>query len=164
MKKENDFILLDVYHNSDVMVEGFLISEQFKILLEGFKIAMPYKFYPSKLKYQNNKLDYYIFQVAWNEWEDFDFEKSKYYEKIDGDWQDLEMNVSDSKSFRQMYRLWKEDNERYKMDIVIKKKFDIFYIQFLGFIISEELKNEIENKNITGIELNKFKNINFYFL
>lgn len=164
LNKENDFILLDVYHNSDVMVEGFLISKHFKIALEGFKIASPYKFYSSKLKFQDSKLDYYIFQMAWDEWKEYDFERSKYYEKINDNWIELDIKVSNSRDFRQIYKLWKGDKGKYKMDIVLKNKYDIFYIQFLGFIVSEELKREIINNNITGIELNEFQNINIQYL
>lgn len=43
--KENDWILLDAYHNGDVAVEGWLISEKFKNILEYNNIAKPFKFH-----------------------------------------------------------------------------------------------------------------------
>lgn len=166
-EREDDWALLDTYvffGKSMPTIRGYLVSKEFKIILEGFKIASPYRFYSSKLKFQDSKLDYYIFQMAWDEWKEYDFERSKYYEKINDNWIELDIKVSNSRDFRQIYKLWKGDKGKYKMDIVLKNKYDIFYIQFLGFIVSEELKREIINNNITGIELNEFQNINIHFL
>lgn len=166
-KKENDWILLDTYAflgKNMPTIRGYLVSKGFKSILESFSIASPSKFYASKLMYHNEKLDYYIFQMAWNEWEEFDFDNSSYYEKIGDNWQKMDFKVSNSRDFRQIYKLWKDDSARYKMCIVLKRKYDIFYIQFLGFVISEDLRKEIERIGITGIDLNDFQNIEFTFL
>jgi hypothetical protein len=166
-KVEYDWILLDVYSFASTpapTVRGYLISENFKKLLEKFNLTIPHKFYPSKLMFQQEKLDYYIFQMAWDEWAEYDFQKSTYFEKINDEWIKLDIKVSNSKEFRKIYKLWDSDNEKYKMKLVLKKKYDIFYFQYIGFVISEELKTKIVEEKITGLEISSYTNIEFEFL
>ena len=145
-------------------LHGFFVSNDFKNILETFNIECPHKFYPSKLMFQGKKLDYYIFQMAWDEWSEYDFEKSCYFEKIKNKWEKLDIEVTNSKEFRKISKLWDADNEKYKMKIVLKKRYDIFYFQYIGFVISEELKIKTETEKISGLEISCYINIEFEFL
>lgn len=161
---QNDWILLDAYYlNNSIAIYGFYVSEKLMRLLQVANKATPYKFYPSKLKFKEKKLDYYIFQMAWDEWSEYDFKKSIYFEKINNEWVKLDIEITNSKEFRKIYKLWDADNEKYKLKIVLKKKYDIFYFQYIGFVISEELKTKIEAEKITGLEISTYKNIEFEF-
>lgn len=157
-QKEYDWILLDAYayvgHNIP-SCRGFLISERFKQLLEQYKIAQPYRFYKSKLKYQGKKLDYYIFHLAQNEWNVFNYESSIF--SVNGN--KMEINV---KSSRDLKLLLKE-YPNLKMEICLNEYSDIFYFAHFGYVVSEDLKTAIQNSDLIDFEFIEINNASFCF-
>lgn len=157
-QKEYDWILLDAYGYIGKNVpsaRGFLVSKKLKEILEQFKIAQPFRFYESKLMYQGEKLEYYIFHLAQNEWKEFNSSKSSFYlndEKLDA-------SVT---SNRELKKLMKSEPSL-KMDLVLRDQSDIFYFSQFNYVVSELLKNKLEELNISGVEFTELNNVNFDF-
>lgn len=157
-QKEYDWILLDAYSYIGQNVpsaRGFLVSKRLKEILEQFEIAQPFRFYESKLMYQGEKLEYYIFHLAQNEWKEFDFKESSFFSNDD------ELNVKVA-SNRELKKLIKSE-PNIKMNLVLKNQYDIFYFSQFNYVISESLKNKIEKNKILGLEFTELKNVNFDF-
>lgn len=157
-QKEYDWILLDAYGYVGQNIpscRGFLVSERLKQLLEQFKIAQPYRFYKSKLMYQGQKLDYYIFHLAQNEWNEFNYELSTF--SIEGE--KMEINITNN---RELKKLLKEF-PNIKMEIHLNHYADIFYFAHFGYVVSEYLKNAIENAKLLDFEFIEIKNAYFSF-
>lgn len=65
-KKHWEWAIFDVHRfwlNTN-LVGSWLVSSDLKLMLGTFNLPNPHHFYPSKLKYKESKLDYYIYQFA----------------------------------------------------------------------------------------------------
>ncbi len=65
----NESALLDYYEfagSNYPHIDGLLISEKFKLVLDQFILPLNTMFYPAKLLYHGVKLDYYIFHYTFD--------------------------------------------------------------------------------------------------
>lgn len=141
-------------------IPGWFVSEDFKLLLEQFRIPQPHHFYPSKLLYKGAKLDYYIFQFAgqniineirtkyinWN--------KSVFFNPI----YNSNLSINSMQEFIDESRNIMRTSQ-YKKEIILKRIalttcLDFFPMRtFLNDdIVSDRLKQAIEDMGITGFE------------
>jgi hypothetical protein len=165
-KKEYDWILLDAYSfigETTFQGRGFLISKRFKTLLEKFNIGKPYRFYESKLMYEGTKLEYYIFHLAQNEWEEINPNKCCYFVEKDGNRIKIEQTVSNFNELKTVIRDAKTEEKQIFMSLNFKNYSDIFYFPNYGYIISENLKNEMEKEGILDFEYKLIENATFEF-
>lgn len=136
------------------------ISDRFKNLLEQFNIAKGFWFYPTKLLYKEVKHDYWIFQYATIE--DgidntfyLDYQKSEF---LDPDGNSL-IAVTNFEEFHTKRKQIQRESE-YEKDIIPKKivlNKDLDFIPMYGIInsgiiISERLKEAIEEAKLEGFE------------
>lgn len=152
-QKEYDWILLDAYGYVGQNVpscRGFLVSERFKDLLESFKIAQPYRFYKSKLLYRGQKLDYYIFHLAQNEWNELNYDLTAIFHEG----KNIKPTILNN---RELKKLIKEFPDL-KMEICFNKQSDIFYFAHFGYVVSENLKKEIEKSEFVDFEFVEIEN------
>ncbi|CAM4126023.1 hypothetical protein [Zobellia nedashkovskayae] len=157
-KKEYDWILLDAYGyigQNIPSARGFLVSRKLKETLEEYSIAKPFRFYKSKLMYKGEKLEYFIFHLAQNEWNEFNSEQSSFFM----DNKRLDVKVSSNKELKKILK----SNLKIKMNLVFENQSDIFYFSQLGYLISELLKNKLEELKISGFEFNELKNVTISF-
>lgn len=172
----DDWVLMDVhtvsrFTDARVSVKGFLASIKLKEIITSFKISEPFRFYPSKLMYQGKKIDYFLFQMARENLEGFNFKKSQLFEidLINPTYKkQLDMPLDERQFLRQIItggkRLKREKpNKRLLLEAVMENYCDIFYFTTTGIVVSELLKNEIEAQNITGLEFKKVVDTNFRF-
>lgn len=165
-KKEYwEWILSDSYKflGEGSQIPGWFISDNLKKLFEKFNIAEPHFYYPSKLLYKEIKLDYYIFQFSGDNFlnpliDYINFGQSLYFDPN----QNIifELKNMDDLIFHTK-KILKESGYDV-ISIPIKKlalnsALDFFPMQsFLGDnIISERLKNAIEENGITGFEFSE---------
>ncbi|AEK24512.1 imm11 family protein [Capnocytophaga canimorsus] len=144
-------------------IQGWFISEKLKKLFEKFKISKPYCFYPSKLLFKNEKLDYFIFHFSAHNFRKpltdyITFTKSLFY--------DPNHKINFLVKNEQELLIQQEkilDASGYEIinvpikKLVLNESLDFFPMQtFLGDIIcSENLKQAIEQNNITGFEFSE---------
>jgi hypothetical protein len=137
------------------IMSGWYISNDFKILLENFKIAPKYHFYETKLLYNGEKFKYWIFQIIasyrkLNKMEYIDFSKSIFF-------------VDNKEYYFDSYENWSEINEevydKYDEELSLRKLFLFKFFDFLPLnpissdvLCSERLKQAIEENGITGFE------------
>lgn len=168
-KKEDDWILLDCYSfigtKVPISIIGYCISPKLKEILESYLIAPPYKFYPCKVKFKGQKLDYFIFQCSFDDLNEVLFDKSSfaYYE-----YSDINRILHEIEGINNLV----EYNDRVinfaknGMSLeFIKKTYPRFYdiIPFNMFAISERLKCAIEGAELTGVEIKPIENMEFDF-
>lgn len=169
-----DWILNDAHNFSGAfspVVRGWLVSEFFKTLLENFNIAQPFRFYPAKLMFQGIKQDYFIFQVAHQEWESIDFDKSEFFY-----WSREGLNEKVPKglvkTYDEMYpeAKTKVDDVHTFVDMKVSKAVvDKYYDMIVdfnsanGLLISEPLKIAIEQAQITGVFTELYTMTEFFF-
>lgn len=131
------------------IMTGWYISDDFKLLLEKFKIAPDYHFYETRLLYKENKLKYWIFQFPINPLQNYDYEKSEYFfenERVTGLKTAEEFDDYD-------YSMWKKTkkNVEWRKTVLIDV-FD-FVVNMNGDkLVSENLKNAIEAMKLEGLE------------
>jgi hypothetical protein len=157
-QKEYDWILLDAYSyvgQNIPSARGFLVSKKLKEILEQFNIAQPFRFYESRLMYQGEKLEYYIFHLAQNEWKEFNYEKSTFYKGNEK----LNVKVTSNREFKKLIK----SEPNIQMNLALKNQYDIFYFSQFNYVISETLKNRLEKLNSSSFEFTELKNVNFIF-
>jgi hypothetical protein len=144
-------------------ISGWLISEKLKSILENYKIAKPHFYYSSKLLYKGEKLDYHVFQFSGDNFlsplvDYINFNESLFFDpnqKINFQIMNMADLIFHTK------RILKESGyEIISIPIkrlVLNNSLDFFAMQsFLGDnIISEKLKNAIEENGITGFEFSE---------
>lgn len=163
-KKYWEWILCDVHKfiGEGSQIKGWLISNDLKLLLENFKLSKPYYFYPSKLMYKEKKINYYIFQFTGKEVVNkninyINFSKTLFWNPM----KEQEISIIDEKEFYVTYRrIYKEnglDNVMKNKKLVLKEELDFYSMQMFmkDNIISERLKQAIEEDNITGFEFSE---------
>ena len=134
------------------------ISKQFKELLEQFNLG-EYRFYDANVLFKNQNHKYFVLQILYDFYTLFlDFEKTK-FNNLDSS-RKLEMPKLEIKQFKSISDVvdyskenwdWGYNYER----IVMKpefKKVDFVTIYLLGDIVSERLKNAIEEAGLKGME------------
>lgn len=165
-KKEYwDWILTDVFDfiGKGSRIPGWLISKRFKELLEKFKITEPHFYYLSKLLYKGDKLDYYIFQFSGDKFLNplvnyINFNQSLYFDPN----QNINFEIQDVEDLKiQTKKIFKESGFNV-INIPIKKLVindDIDFISMQNFLgdklVSERLKNVIEENGISGFEFSE---------
>ena len=144
-------------------IPGWLISKEIKGLLENYKVALPHFYYQSKLLYKKDKLEYYIFQFSGKEFRNqltnyIDFNKSIFYDPNNN----IEIVIQNEKEliFQQEKILAESGFDIINVPIkklVLNDNIDFISMQnFIGDkIVSERLKQAIEENNITGFEFSE---------
>lgn len=167
-KKEYwDWILTDVFDfiGKGSRIPGWLISKRFKELLEKFKITEPHFYYLSKLLYKGDKLDYYIFQFSGNNIVEkirakINFEQCIFFDPNNA--KDIFVNskdefVTEKKRIRKESMQHNKDSKIEIKTLVLKENLDFFpmYNFLEDNIISEKLKQSIEENGISGFEFSE---------
>ncbi|WP_309607564.1 hypothetical protein [Flavobacterium sp.] len=154
-KEEWEWRLQDVHGGMGVYPGGgcWYISDDFKLLLENFKIAKLCQFYETKLLYKTNKLKYWIFQFAGrygklNKMDYINFSKSTFL--ADG-------KVIEIYSYEEYLEKNEEFYDKEKKDLEIKRvvlneniDFTTLYTICEDKIVSEKLKEAIEKMQLKG--------------
>lgn len=167
--------LLDLYRLSRELttVIGYLVSPKLKSIMEKFAIYQPHQFYPAKLLYKNNFLDYYLFQLGSRL--PIDYARSKYTMKYKGDKKEpveesasihvgSEIGILDRASFFVKMDECRESNQEWLFfEKVINELPDL---AMLGgdVIISSPMKDALEQANISGIWYEEFGGFTVSFL
>jgi hypothetical protein len=155
-QKEYDWILLDAYNFIGQNIpncRGFLVSKRFKDIVEKFQIAKPFRFYESKLQFQGEKLEYFILHLAQNEWNNINSSKTKLYNN------DLQVDTTIHNN-RELKNLIKQYPE-IRLNIVLKDFSDLFYFGQFGYIVSERLKEKMEESSLKDFEFIELENVAF---
>ncbi|MBP2617888.1 imm11 family protein [Chryseobacterium jejuense] len=152
-----EWALFDVYDGIGDYPGNFnwYISENFKTLLEKYKVAPKFHFYETKLLYKGEKLKYWIFQFMasyrkLNKMNLIDFSKSTF-------------SINSQNYKFNSYEDWSNENEavyeEYNLDlqlnrVCLKHFFDFIPLSPIisDIICSENLKKAIEENEITGFE------------
>lgn len=135
------------------------VSKRFKEVLEQFNLG-EHRFYPAYVLFKKQKHEYFVLQIFYNYYQSFiDFEKT-IFNNLDYD-RDLEDRVFETKQFSSLQEV--EDyseihwgaavNWNYER-IVMKPEFkevDLITFYKFGDIVSERLKNAIEEAGFQGI-------------
>jgi len=142
------------------VITGWFISEKLKKKLSGFKISEPHYFYSSKLLYHDEIYKYFIFQFSgkniYKELTSYiNFVKSEF---INPTSEELHFfnNIDDyAEKSEELYL--EKDTDFIKKKIVLKDDLDFFPMQsfFKDNIVSERLKQSIEENEITGFEFSE---------
>ena len=165
-KKENwEWNLFDVHNFIGIanrLSTCFFISEKLKELLEKFIITEPHFYYQSKLLYKREKLNYYIFQFTGTKtfieiFSYIDFKKSIFFDPIKKE----NVIVSNSDEFilnyKKIYKVNGNENKLRNRKLVVKQELDFIPLgTFMSDnIVSERLKQAIEENDITGFEFSE---------
>ena len=150
-KKYWEKYLLDVhdFFGEGSQIMGWFVSEDLKLLLETFNLTQPHYFYPSKLLYKGKKQNYYIFQFAGHIMIDeirtkcINWKNSVFFNPID--------------ELRSIMKRSKYDKEIKLQKLALKEELDFFPMgTYLNDnIVSERLKQAIEEMKITGFEFSE---------
>ncbi|TWP29230.1 hypothetical protein ETU08_08070 [Apibacter muscae] len=130
------------------IMTGWYISNDFKLLLENFKIAPKYHFYETRLKYREEKLKYWIFQFPIDHYQNINFKKSQFESYPD---QNIySFNTSEEFIFfaEKHYLETRKDLKTKK--VCFKSTFDIAETTENETIVSEKLKKAIETMELKG--------------
>lgn len=152
-EKEWEWKLQDVHGGIyDYPAGGYwYISDDFKILLENFKIALNYHFYETRLLYKGNKLKYWIFQTPIDPFQNLDFQNCEFILKDDND-----IYIFQSKEEYLLF--YKKQYRETKRKLGSKKIFLTEYFDYVvnpntgDKLVSENLKNAIEAMKLEGLE------------
>ncbi|ATA91975.1 hypothetical protein CGC56_07240 [Capnocytophaga canimorsus] len=137
---------------------NYYISNNFKIILDNFKIAPKYHFYETRLLYRGKKLKYWIFQFIanyrkLNKMEFINFSESAFY---------LNNQIYRFNSYEEWSDMNEEIYSKYDEELKIKKVvltdfFNFFPLNPISsdIIVSESLKQAIEENNIKGFEFSE---------
>lgn len=165
-KEEWEWKLQDVHgfiSTGSIMGANWYISNDFKILLENFKVAPEYHFYETKLLYKGNKLKYWIFQFTasyrkLNKMQFINFPKTQFSTNKG----ELYMFNSYEDYSEKNEEIYDKDNEDLEpLKIVLNEFFDFIPLNPLNsdIIISEKLKNAIIRMKLKGVPGQTYPNI-----
>lgn len=150
--------LTDVISTSNISAKGFLVNEKIKNIFDRFNL-MEHKYYPAIVIYKEQKFNYYWLHFKENESKYLNYIKyneSKFYIGNLARWKEKDVVISDVKTYLNLrknlvFKLISIDTICFNNTFYNKPK-DIFYIDNLhfDFIISETLKNVMQESKITG--------------
>ncbi|MBO9661091.1 MAG: hypothetical protein J7527_19865 [Chitinophagaceae bacterium] len=156
-----EWLLQDVltFTRGEIPIKGWLVSDYFKQVLEQFIIAPPYRFYRSKLKYRNTKLDYFLFNILGPDLEKLVvFEKLRFGLAMGRDELPVtpyDATVHNKKDVSNLkFQLLKNERKYLTVTSVqVTQYFDFLPLWGLNYciIISERLKTAIEQARIEGV-------------
>ncbi|MBP2617885.1 hypothetical protein [Chryseobacterium jejuense] len=116
--------LLDVHKFFGIagLIDGWLISKKMKSLLCNFNIPEEHYFYPSKLLYKGEKLDYFVFQFYGRKISDevlkyINFEKSVFWNPVNN----TDVLISKQEDFYPEYMKIYKENKSLSKAMGIKK-------------------------------------------
>lgn len=146
-RRKFDWIKLDMYEVF-TLGGGFLVSERFKETLSQFQLPL-HKFYPAKLMYQGQKLDYYLFQLGKET--KIVYEQCTYSERGSGIVQSaLELAINHEDDYYDVRRKYfKRESVLDIHDFVLDKFYDYFISRELFKIVSEPLKEALVKAELT---------------
>jgi hypothetical protein len=154
-------ILTDVLNKSAISSTGFLINKKIKCLFENFKI-MRHQYFKTIVLDKNNELEYYWLHLSEPELtEQLNYEKTIFY-RTEWTFREEEIKLNSYNHFKILKEKDKEASFGVELDKIylselFDKKLDLF--TFLPFdnkiYISENLKNAIDECNITGFKIEK---------
>lgn len=174
-KGPNESALLDFYDFAGTIyprVNGYLISDRFKKILDQFTMPPNTMFYPAKLMFHGEKLDYFIFQYTFNYLTQLDYINSTWqysnskYGTIDlsEGCTELDFKLKNIDHYHKHRNL--DIKESY---IILKEAYFLDYVDLLyvdgitNYAISEPLKDAIEIAKITPALVQPSELINFHF-
>ena len=134
---------------------GWYISDKLKSVLENFRIAPKYHFYETRLLYKKEKFKYWIFQFIasyrrLNKMQFVNFSQSIFHANNENyvfnsyeDWSDKNDEIYDECKEKLILK-----------KVVLTESFDFFPLIPISsdIIVSENLKQAIEENGITGFE------------
>jgi hypothetical protein len=144
---------------------GIFIDEKFKNVLQQFSLP-PHHFYNIKVTHKNKLLNYYWFHYIVDDfWDYFDLENSTI--KIAHNLNHKNFKIKPIKSIQNLIETRTNLERGFYLianELILKKHlpYDIFKISdgiYYSEIISETLKNSLENKQMTGFEIKPFDKI-----
>jgi hypothetical protein len=132
---------------------NWFLSENFKILLENFKIAPQYHFYEARLLFQGKKYKYWIFQFPITPYQNINFLKSVF----SFDNEKTSYGFKSEEEYLLFYRNeYKKSKRKLKtMKVCFIDNFDIAKTTNNDIIISETLKQAIEENGVSGFEFSE---------
>ncbi|KAB1159594.1 hypothetical protein F7018_04610 [Tenacibaculum aiptasiae] len=139
---------------------GVIISNEMKRIIEKFNLY-PNKFYPAKVLFKGEYLEYFVWQFFLNGFDEFvDLDNSTFCE-----WKrgvkvgDVEVKVENIEELMD----YEDDNEWWSWGFkraVMKEKYkniDAAKLAYpYGILISERLKNALEEAELTGFKITPF--------
>ena len=152
-----EWALFDVHNFIGVgsIMCGWYISDKLKSVLENFRIAPKYHFYETRLLYKKEKFKYWIFQFIasyrrLNKMQFVNFSQSIFHANNENyvfnsyeDWSDKNDEIYDECKEKLILK-----------KVVLTESFDFFPLIPISsdIIVSENLKQSIEENGITGFE------------
>ncbi len=152
-----EWALFDVHNFIGVgsIMCGWYISDKLKSVLENFRIAPKYHFYETRLLYKKEKFKYWIFQFIasyrrLNKMQFVNFSQSIFHANNENyvfnsyeDWSDKNDEIYDECKEKLILK-----------KVVLTESFDFFPLIPISsdIIVSENLKQAIEENGITGFE------------
>ncbi|MFN3378384.1 MAG: hypothetical protein ACK41O_02955 [Runella zeae] len=163
--KINDWILLDLYGLSAINIQGsaYLVSPKLRDLIEQFEISQPYRFYPAKLLYQGEKLDYFLFQFGSFTHPNYAESSYKFKQKevfFKGDSLDI---LEEMDFLKKANKCYAEGDMMTYAKMVFDNQYDLF-ITYQCKLISARMKEALEQANISGIWYQELKDFTVGFL
>lgn len=131
---------------------GYYISDNFKMILENFKIAPIYHFYETLLLFNEKEIKYWIFQYGINSFNNYNLFNCIF--EING--KDIMIQTQDD--------YWNKKREARKVfnsilelkKISLNDNFDLFFNQINSqTVVSEKLKNTIDIMGLIGFEFSE---------
>ena len=141
-------------------IHGFPVSKKMKEILEQFNLHS-YKFYEAKVLFQGKYHEYFLWEQYPNGIENYiDFKETFFQEKkIDDSFGDFFIKVNSIKELRKKRREYEWHSWSFKK-LIIKPEFKEFDFMTMiypyNMLISERLKNVLEEANLTGFEIKPF--------
>lgn len=148
------------------------ISPKVKDVFTRYIVAQPSGYVLSKLKYQRDYLDYYIFYCTpFCTFNDVIYNKTSFQIFTDSSKKVLMGNYEGKvENFNEFEAAKAQSRQKYDglldyKSVYLKKYYDFFMLYGdPAFYVSERLKNALEENGVTGIEFEKETDIEFHFL
>jgi hypothetical protein len=150
-KKDWEWRLQDIHSfiGTGSIITGWYISNDFKLMLENFSIAPKTHFYETRLLYKGEKLQYWIFQKAFEQSLYIDFSKSTFTLADDNALYSFKNEADYIQAYRKEYR--ETDRELKTVKQVLQTNYDLFKSTDEDIICSERLKQAIEELGLEGL-------------
>lgn len=163
--KVDDWVLLDLYGLSAINIQGsaYLVSPKLRDLIEQFHVSQPYRFYPAKLLYQSEKLDYFLFQFG--SFINPNYAESSYkFEQKEDIFQGKTLGINEEIDFLDLKnKTYEEIGPMTFVEMAFDYQYDL-YITYQCKLISARMKEALEQANISGIWYNELKDFTVRFL